>query len=292
MTEALVTIASETLTARIHPLGAELWSLTDARGREFMTDADPAFWTGHAPILFPIVGELAGGQYRLGAEAHALPRHGFARRSTFSLVEHHGHVARFRLSDSAETRAVYPFAFVLELTYRLLGARLEIEAAVRNPGDAPLPFSLGFHPAFAWPLPEGGDKLAHTIVFARDEPGALRRLNDKGLFEGTGASPVDGRTLALAPELFAGDALVWDDPASRSVEYRGEHGPALRIDFPDTPYLGVWQKPGAAFLCIEPWHGLADAEGFAGDFRDKPGVIVLPAGAVRSFRVDVTVSEG
>jgi galactose mutarotase-like enzyme len=289
MTAELVTIASDTVTAQINPFGAELWSLTDAQGREFMTDADPAFWTGHAPVLFPIVGELAGGHYRLGDQTHALARHGFARRSAFELVEHEGHIARFRLCDSPESRGVYPFAFVLELAYRIHGARLEIEAVVRNPGETPLPFSLGFHPGFAWPLPDGGDKLAHTIVFERDEPGPLLRLNDKGLFEGREPSPVRGDTLALAPELFARDALVWDDLASRSVVYRGESGPGLRIDFPDTPHLGVWQKPGAGFLCIEPWHGHADAEGFTGDFRDKPGVIALPAGEVRSFRVDVTV---
>ena len=114
----LVTITSGDLTARIAPLGAELHSLTDAAGREYMTDADPAFWTGHAPILFPIVGELRDGTYRLDGREYALPRHGFGRRSPFALIEHRGHITRFRLTDSEDTRAVYPFAFALELTYR------------------------------------------------------------------------------------------------------------------------------------------------------------------------------
>lgn len=286
----LVSIASPDLTARINPLGAELWSLTDPAGREYMTDADPAFWTGHAPVLFPIVGALAGGTYRLGDDEYALSRHGFARQSPFTLVEHGGHLARFRLVDDAQTRAVYPFAFTLELTFRLHGARLEIEAAVRNPGDVPLPFSLGFHPAFAWPLPGGGDKLAHAIVFDHEEREPLRRLDADGLLDGSAPSPVQGKRLPLTPELFAEDALIWDDLASRAVTYRGENGAALRVEFPDTPYLGVWQKPGAAFVCIEPWQGLADPVGFAGDFRDKPGVLLLPAGEVRSFRVDVSVT--
>lgn len=286
----LVTITSGHLTARIHPLGAELHALADAAGREYLTDADPAFWTGHAPILFPIVGELRGGTYRLDGREYALPRHGFARRSRFDLIEHRDHVARFRLTDSAETRAVYPFAFALELSYRLCGVRLEIEAHVRNAGESELPFNLGFHPGFAWPLPGGGDKLAHAVVFAREEPGALRVLDADGLLRTAVPTPVRGNTLPLSPELFDHDALVWDALESRAVTYRGEPGgPALHIVFPDTNYLGVWQKPGADFVCIEPWQGLADEAGFTGDFREKAGVVVLPPGMTRSFRVDVTV---
>lgn len=287
----LVTIASDALTARINPLGAELCSLTDAHGREYMTDADPAFWTGHAPILFPIVGGLAGGVYRLDGREYALSRHGFARRSDFAVVEQRGAVVRFRLTDSAETRAVYPFAFELELAFRLGGARLEIEATVRNPGEAVLPFALGFHPAFAWPLPGGGEKLGHTIVFAHEEPAAVRLLDGEGLVAASEPSPIERDTLALDPALFARDALIWDQLASRSLDYRGEQGsPSLHIDFPDTPYLGIWQKPGANFICIEPWQGHADDAGFTGQFRDKPGMVLLSPREVRSFRVDVTVT--
>lgn len=285
-----VTITSGDLTARIHPLGAELHSLTDRAGREYMTDADPAFWTGHAPILFPIVGELRGGTYRLDGREYALPRHGFARRSHFALVEHRDHVARFRLTDSAETRAVYPFAFELELDYRLRASRLEIEAQVRNTGDVELPFNLGFHPGFAWPLPGGGDKQGHAVVFEREESGAIRLLDAKGLLAGQRPSPIHGNTLPLSSALFERDALIWDRLESRAVTYRSDSaGPSLHIAFPDTDYLGIWQKPGADFICIEPWQGLADEADFTGDLRDKPGMVVLPPGGTRTFRVDVTV---
>ena len=157
----LITITSGDLTARINPHGAELWSLTDAQGREYMTDADPAFWTGHAPLLFPIVGALNGGEYRLGETTYALPKHGFARNSRFQLLAHDDHEARFALFDSEETRAVYPFAFALEIIFGLQGWTLAMDLAVTNRGDVPLPFSLGFHPAFAWPLPGGAEKDAH-----------------------------------------------------------------------------------------------------------------------------------
>ena len=120
----LVEITSGTLTAAINPLGAELTHLRDAEDRELMTDADPAFWTGHAPILFPIVGALNGDTYRIDGQAFHLPKHGFARRSLFECVEQASDRVRFRLTDSDATRAVYPFAFALEIAFAVEGGAL------------------------------------------------------------------------------------------------------------------------------------------------------------------------
>src|SRR5687767_3788654 len=130
MTVQLEAIASGPLTARINPIGAELWSLTGGDGREYMTDADPAFWTGHAPLLFPIVGSLSGGSYRLGDASYELPRHGFARTLRFDCIAQSAGAIRFRLTDSPETRCAYPFAFALEMAFRLQGWTLRMEAKV------------------------------------------------------------------------------------------------------------------------------------------------------------------
>ena len=287
----MIAIAGEALSAVINPLGAELTSLLDARNRELMTDADPAYWKGSAPLLFPIVGALNGGEYRLDGRTYALPKHGFARTSLFALAEHEPERALFRLVDSAATRAVYPFAFVLEIEFALAGPTLAMTATVRNSGTVPLPFSFGFHPAFAWPLPGEAAKADHAIVFERDEPEAIRRIDGDGLVARSEPTPVVGRTLALREGLFEDDALIWDRLASRRCTYGAPGGARLELAFPDTPMLGVWQKPGARYLCIEPWAGIADPAGFAGDFRDKPGIMELAPGAGRSFRMDVTVRE-
>ncbi|WP_137680369.1 aldose 1-epimerase family protein [Aurantiacibacter suaedae] len=284
-----VRIASGDLAATIAPLGAELQSLTDSAGREYMTDADPRWWTGHAPLLFPIVGRLNGDALRIDGREYAMKQHGFARRMAWELVEQTSASARFRLADDEQTRAVYPFAFAIVATYELTGSTLLTTITVSNPGDEPLPFSFGFHPAFAWPLPGGGDKLAHRIVFEQAERAPIRRLDADGLLAVTEPSPVEGKQLALAPDLFAADAMIWDAPASRRLAYRGENGAALDIAYPDLPMLGIWQKPGANFVCIEPWAGIADPAGFGGDFREKPGVMQLAAGEECSFRMDVTV---
>ncbi|WP_137899615.1 aldose 1-epimerase family protein [Sphingomonas sp. 2SG] len=286
----LVTIRSIALTAQINPLGAELTHLRDAGGRELMTDADPAFWTGHAPILFPVIGMPFEETIRVDGTAYPMKKHGFARRSLFEVIEAAEDCVTFALTDSAETRAAYPFAFRLELTYRIEGATLRIEARIANPADAPLPASFGFHPAFAWPLPYGEDRAAHRILFDADEPDALRTIAADGtIAEARRPSPLAGRELALRDDLFTEDALVWDHIRSQAVTYGAANGPQLRIAFPDTPMLGVWTKPGAAYVCVEPWHGIADPEGYTGEYRDKPGVFEVPAGGDKRIEMSMTL---
>lgn len=291
MADELVAIGSDRLTAQIHPLGAELWSLRDAEGCDYMTDGDPAFWSGHAPLLFPVVGSLVDDRLVVEGKAYSLPRHGFARRSLFTCVEQGADHVRFHLADSDETRAVYPFAFTLDMTFRIEGWRLAMTATVGNPGDRPLPFSFGYHPAFAWPLPGGADKAAHKLVFAQDEPQPIRRVSrDAGLLlPQAEATPVKGRELALDEALFRADAVIWTELAGRSLSYGAPGGTWLDIDFPDMPMLGLWQVPGARYICIEPWQGHADPEGFTGEFVEKPGIVTLAPGASRDFRMDVTV---
>ena len=286
----LVRIASEDLSAAIDPLGAELVSLRDADGRELMTDADPRFWTGHAPLLFPVVGKPAGEVIRVDGRAHPMKQHGFARRSTFDVVEALAGRVTFALADSVATRAIYPFAFRLTVAYRVDAATLHVDVTVANPGEAPLPASFGFHPAFAWPLPYGEAREEHRITFAADEPGPLRLLGAGGtVLPDPRPSPLDGRTLALDDALFAHDALIWDGVRSQEVTYGAATGPHLRIAFPHTPMLGIWSKPGAHFVCIEPWHGIADPQGYAGEYRDKPGVFVVAPGEAKRIAMSVTL---
>jgi galactose mutarotase-like enzyme len=286
-----VAITSGALRARIDPFGAELVSLTDEAGREYMTDGDPRWWTGHAPVLFPIVGALNGGRYRLADREYALEKHGFARRSMFAWTQESPGHARFALEDSAETRAVYPFAFGLALDFQAAGNVLAIVATVTNRSRSSMPFSFGFHPAFAWPLPGGAAKEDHRIEFDQPEPGPIRRIGaaDPVLLPDAVPTPVEGNMLHPRAELFEADALIWTELNSRACRFGADGGARIDLAFPDCPNLGVWQKPGAPFLAIEPWHGYNDPQGFAGDFRVKPGVVELPAGAARSFRLTITV---
>jgi galactose mutarotase-like enzyme len=292
MADDLIRITNGALSAAVHPLGAELWSLTDAQGREIMTDADPRWWKSHAPILFPIVGGLVNDHYRHDGQSFEMEKHGFGRRKPFILAERTDDAVTFRLEPDATTRAMYPFDFRLDMTYALVGETLHQTATVSNMGQAHMPFSFGYHPAFAWPLPFGGAAEDHRIVFEKTEPAALRSVVDPGLIAGEPRpSPVEGDMLAPTYPMFEADALVWDDLASRSLHWGVPGRTRLRIDFPDTPWLGLWQKPGAPYLCIEPWAGMADPEGFAGDIWEKPGIMALLPGDSRAFRMDVSVVD-
>jgi galactose mutarotase-like enzyme len=174
--------------------------------------------------------------------------------------------------------------------YTLNAGALSVTAIIHNPGDENLLASFGFHPAFRWPLPYGQARASHFIEFATDEPAPVRRLNAEGLLLPDGfPTPVSGRRLALTDALFQDDVIIFDALRSRSVTYGAPRGPRIRMDFPDTPFFGVWTKPSADFICLEPWHGVADGRGFRGDFSAKPGVFTVAPGAAFRIGMNITV---
>ncbi len=283
-------IASDRLTAEISEDGAELQRLTDAAGRDYLWDGDPAFWAGRAPILFPIVGTLNGDAYRWQGESYALARHGFARRNRFTVAEHDPDGLILRLDASDATRAVWPFEFSLEMIYTLRGATLTMTGRVTNHGEGPMPAAFGFHPALRWPLPGAPTRDGHSIRFDKPEPEPVRRLDSHGLLDpAPRPTPVEGDTLPLKDELFAEDALIFDALASRSLTYSGPGTAQVAVDFHGMPQLGLWMKPGAGYLCIEPWQGFSDPAGFEGPLDEKPEMVTIAPGERRSFTMAIRI---
>lgn len=286
---ATVTIGSPGLGATIALRGAELVGLRDEAGRDLLWDGDPAVWKGQAPLLFPIVGRLKDDTLRVDGQSYPVKQHGIARIATFTLVAHGADHCRLRLDADAATRAAFPFPFTFEITYAIRGRTLTMDVAVTNGGAAVMPVSMGFHPAFRWPLPYGGARTAHAITFEADEPAPIHQVAGGLLSPETLPSPLDGRTLALADALFANDALIWLGLSSRRVWYGVPGRRGLAVTFPLMPDLGIWTKPGAGYVCIEPWSGYASPAGFDGDLADKPGVIPVAAGATQAFGMAVTL---
>jgi galactose mutarotase-like enzyme len=289
--ENWISLKSTELQAQINPLGAQLSVLRDREGHDLLWNGDPAIWTGRAPILFPIVGELAGGKYRVAGETYHLSRHGFARARVFEVVAATGSTALFRLKADESTLPLYPFLFELDVRFAVTGPTLSVTIYVRNIGAEQLAASVGFHPGFRWPLPYGRERAEHCIEFTSDEPAPIRRLDAIGLLAPQAQpTPVSNRRLVLADSLFADDALIFDQLRSRSVTYGAAEGPRIRVDFPDSPYLGIWTKPnGAPFICIEPWQGVADPQGFSGEFTAKPGVFTVAPGGVSVMETGITL---
>jgi galactose mutarotase-like enzyme len=286
-----ITLRSESLVAQIDPQGAQLSVLRDSLQRELLWNGDPAVWKGRAPILFPIVGALCGGQYRWQGASYPLTRHGFARDRRFTVVSHSGSEALFRLSADAETRRVFPFDFELDVAFTLAGNRLAVQASVHNTGTSSFPASLGFHPGFMWPLREGDSRDAHYLDFETAEPAPVRRLNAAGLLTNEQQpTPVIDRRLDLADALFAEDVVIFDRLASRRVVYGATNGPKIVVDFPDATHLGLWTKPAARFICIEPWRGVADPFDFKDELGAKPGVFHTAPGGRELLTMHITIT--
>jgi len=292
MEQDSLTLHGDGISATIVGQGAELVSLRDEHGAELLWQAGPE-WRRHSPILFPIVGRLKGDVLRHRGQSYPMTQHGFARDRRFAWADRGPSSCTLVLADDAETRLHYPYAFQLAVSYGIAPGQLDVTFEITNTGDEPLPASIGAHPAFNWPLLPGLPKEAYRLTFARAEPAPVRRLKDGLLLPTAQPTPVDGAMLALSERLFDDDAVILDRPASTSVRYAAERGPAIELSWHGFNELGIWSKPGGApFLCIEPWHGMASPIGFDGDFTAKPGVMLIePAGKrTLSYRIGLSRS--
>lgn len=281
------------LLATIKAHGAELCSLKDRSGTEFIWQAGPE-WPRHAPLLFPIVGRLAGDELRHQGKTYRMTQHGFARDSSFAWARRDETSCTLVLEDSEATRALYPFAFRLTAVYTIDDAGLDLALTIVNTGKEILPASLGGHPALNWPLQAGVPKESYALTFATAEASFVRRLDGGLQRPATEPSPVNGAVLPLSEALFVDDAIIFDRIESSSVRYAAGQGasagPWLKISWRGFRELGVWSKPsGAPFLCIEPWRGYASPKGFDGEFADKPGLMHIAPGAEQrlSYRIEV-----
>jgi len=283
-------IASDHLRASVKLHGAELCRLQTGDGLDLLWDGDPAFWRGQAPVLFPVVGALKGGRLLHRGVAYPMGKHGFARESAFRLLRLTAHSCSFRLQDDAATRARYPFPFRLDVTFTVTGPELKVQYDLHNPGREELPASFGAHPAFRWPLLPGLSKESHWLEFEKPEGDLLPTVGGDGLLGAPDRpSPLAGRHLALADALFTADALIFMPVRSRAVRFSAPGAPVLEMDWDGFEQFGVWSKPGAGFLCLEPWRGHASPHDFDGEFSAKPGVFQVSPGATVSAHYTVNV---
>lgn len=281
-------IANEFLSVDVSSLGAEMQSVTTRDGAEWLWNGDAAFWTGRSPVLFPIVGKAPDDTLQIEGKPYPMAQHGFARRREFALAEATATACRYVLDANDETRTVYPFEFRLSLEHSLDGPSLTVAVTVENRGAEPMPFGCGFHPAFRWPLP-GAEGKPHAVTLDNAaEP--KRQPLEKGLLsQNRDPSPFEKGRLVLAHDLFKDDALVFPEGAGDGLSYAAEGGPALTFRFENLPNLALWTKPGAPFLCVEPWYGTAAEYGGSRELKDRPYTTTLGAGESRRFAFTVTV---
>lgn len=287
---AIRSIGNDRLTVTIADHGAETHSLRDRAGREYLWQGDPAHWSGRAPVLFPIVGAAPRGRIAVDGHQAEMAQHGFARRSLFACTAATAARCRHELTPTEAIRAQWPFDFVLAVTHALDGPALTVTAEVTNRDRRAMPFGFGFHPAFAWPLP-GAEGRAHRVTLDnRAEPARTGLAGGGLLAEGGLPSPFRAGVLDLDPGLFADGALIFPTGAGTGLAYGAQGGPALRFAFDGLPNLALWTKPGAPFLCIEPWHGMAARTGAGPGIAERPFTRHLAPGETARFAFTVTVS--
>ena len=145
------TLKNTALTLNISLHGAELTSIRDSFGREFLWQADPAFWKRHSPVLFPIVGSLWDKHFRVNGREYEMGQHGFARDMDFRLVSERDDEMWFELNSSPETLAKYPYKFTLRIGYRLEANKIHVMWEVSGDDSQTMWFQIGAHPAFYLP---------------------------------------------------------------------------------------------------------------------------------------------
>lgn len=287
---SLVRIANQHVSATIAPTGAELRSLKRLdTEREYMWSGDPLHWERVSPVLFPVVGRLHDDHYTWQGRRYSLPQHGFARDQEFDLVHEDGTCASFLLASAGPYLERYPQQFQLALTYTLDGETLELRYDVFNPSNSDdLLFSLGAHPAFRWPLDPSVPADAHVLKFDGPQTADRLEVGTDALLTGKKVPFFrDMDHLKLRPDLFRAGAVVLEGVKSESVTFGAEEGPRVRLTAPGAPWWGFWTKPSAPFLCLEPWHGVADRHGADWDLRGKPGMIALRPGDSWSWTLKI-----
>ena len=268
----MITLKNEHLTVGINPFGAELSSITDAAGREYVWQGDPAYWSGRSPVLFPIVGRLLSDSYVYNDTKYYLQKHGFARKSAFALVSEDDSHATFTLAATEDTKRVYPFDFLLTADYSLSGKTLTVKNTVRNIGKEDMYFSFGAHPAF-------NIEIGDRVEFSETETFKTYLFNELGLADGEKIFAENTNSITITDHIFDGDALFFEDLKSTAATVVSEKdGALLKMTYGKAPFVGLWAKPGAPYVCIEPWHGICDNMNVSGKLEEKPHIIRLGAG--------------
>ncbi len=287
----MITIENEYLKVSIQSKGAELVSIYNKQIQtEHLWQGDAAIWPWHAPNLFPIVGGLFNNELHINGTTYRMAsRHGFTRESEFKLIESNAKHAKFSLPFSEATLAVYPYEFEFQILYDLFDHNLRVTYKVINQDEQTVYFSVGGHPAFQVPFFPNENYEDYYIEFETAEP-LLTHLLSNGLLSGeTELVQMDGNKLWLTKNLFDRDALIFKAITSKNVTIRSKnHQQSLSVSFKDFKDLGIWAKPGAPFVCIEPWLGYTDFDGKVTEFRDKEGIEKVEHGHV--FEAAFTIS--
>lgn len=281
---------SDQLSVTINSFGAEVCSVKNKHGLEFIWQADKHVWARHAPVLFPIVGKLNNNMFTYQGKNFELPQHGFARDIEFEFVSGNEANVSYALASSQRTNQKFPFDFHFEISYQLKGSVLTITYTITNSSAShQLLFSVGAHPGFNCPL-EPGEKFEDYYLQFENQQLSQTQLEDGLRTDRKTKLELTDNKLYLSEGLFDNDALVFENLQVDSIHLcssRSSH--KIMLQCKDWPYFGVWTKKGTKqFICLEPWYGIADRRFASGDLDRKDGIIRLEPG--KQFKASFSIT--
>lgn len=280
----LYTIENASYRATINDLGAELTSLTrKADGYEVIWSGDPAYWTGHSPVLFPFVGKLVNGGFFYEGKHYAMAKHGFARGTLFTVTAQSADSITFTFDDWGKYFANYPFQYALSTTYTLADDGIHFTYCAKNLGEKVLYCSLGAHPAI--------NAVEARLEFPCKETIDAYQFGEDGLRKDEKTPFLhDSNSYQVLPHTFDHDAYTLDGLKSAYVDVHSaasEH--VVRVTFGGAPYVGIWAKPGASYVCIEPWLGMDDKHDHNGLLAEKEGIQAVQPGQSLDLALEIQI---
>lgn len=288
-------ITNSSLTVEIAGRGAELQSIRDSSGIEYLWQADETYWAKRAPNLFPYIARLTNKTYTLHGKEYQLPIHGFLPGSTTKVASAEKDRCVMTLEDSPQTREIYPFAFLLELSYTLCENTLDVCYTVHNRSDETMYYAVGGHPGFRVPVEDGYSFEDCFVQFDSDAaPKHIQFSPDCFVTGDEQALRLEaGNVLPLRHTLFDNDAVVMRDYGKSVTIVYGKSGRSVRMDCGDFEYFGIWHKPktDAPFICLEPWSSLPSRKGVVEELSEQPSILSLAAGGTAQKHWSVTFTK-
>ncbi len=269
-------IENEFLTCEIDDMGAQLHSLKlKENGKEYIWQGNPDIWYGQAPVLFPIIGQVIDDKFRYNGVEYTMPKHGLARKLLFSVKECAGAKAVFSLESDENTLKSYPFEFELFVAFELCGKTLVNTMTVINKTKGEMYFSIGAHPGF-------NCNIGDVIEFELPETLETERIDSNNLIIPEKFPVIENsREIEITKDIFSKDALILSGIKSKKLRIKGEN--EIEFTFGDCPFLGIWAKPGAPYVCLEPWYGVNDGREVKNDISEKRGIQHLNEGESFAF---------
>lgn len=275
-------IENEFLTCEIDDMGAQLHSLVSKEnGKEYIWQGNPDIWYGQAPVLFPVIGQLINDKYFYNGVEYTMPKHGLARKLPFNVKECEGARAVFSLESDENTLKSYPFDLEYLVTFELKGKSLVNTMTVINKTKGEMYFSVGAHPGF-------NCNVGDVIEFEQAETLATERIDKENLIISEKFPFMENeKSFVITKEIFEPDALILSDIKSEKLRIKGDN--EVEFTFGKCPFLGIWAKPGAPYVCIEPWYGVNDGREVKKDISEKRGIEHLGEGETFEFAWTVEI---